>query len=177
MPAGIWSISTVLTGTGIALSGPTPGSRASAAPYSPVRLLLADGTPSPAPGADELFRRRRRDAGNAAVLPETSVQFGVLTFLGSAALLTIPLRPLLSRIPPPPGLALSFALFLVLRDVNKGFRPCRCPASVSAPELVCEHALRRAGLPRSQLRLLGLLSPAAVAVSLLDGVLSLPSAA
>ena len=38
-----------------------------------------------------------------------------------AALLTIPLRPLLSRIPPRPGLALSFALFLVLRDVNKGF--------------------------------------------------------
>lgn len=35
------------------------------------------------------------------VLPETPVQFGVLTFLGSAALLTIPLRPLLSRIPPP----------------------------------------------------------------------------
>lgn len=51
----------------------------------------------------------------------TLVQFGVLTFLGSAALLTIPLRPLLSRIPPRPGLALSFALFLVLRDVNKGF--------------------------------------------------------
>ncbi len=64
------------------------------------------------------------------VLPETPVQFGVLTFLGSAALLTIPLRPLLSRIPPRPGLAripprpglaLSFALFLVLWDVNKGF--------------------------------------------------------
>lgn len=55
------------------------------------------------------------------VLRETPVQFGVLTFLGSAALLTIPLRPLLSRIPPRPGLALSFALFLVLRDVNKGF--------------------------------------------------------
>ena len=54
------------------------------------------------------------------VLPEAPVQFGVLTFLGSAALLTIPLRPLLLRIPPRPGLALSFALFLVLRDVNEG---------------------------------------------------------
>ena len=51
----------------------------------------------------------------------TLVQFGVLTFLGSAALLTIPLRPLLSRIPPRLELALSFALFLVLWDVNKGF--------------------------------------------------------
>lgn len=46
------------------------------------------------------------------VLPETPVQFGVLTFLGSAALLTIPPRL---------GLALSFALFLVLWDVNEGF--------------------------------------------------------
>ena len=55
------------------------------------------------------------------VLPEEPVQFGVLTFLGSAALLTIPLRPLLLRIPPRPGLVLSFALFLVLRDVNQGF--------------------------------------------------------
>lgn len=55
------------------------------------------------------------------VLLETPVQFGVLTFLGSAALLTIPLRPLLSRIPPRLELALSFALFLVLWDVNKGF--------------------------------------------------------
>ena len=46
---------------------------------------------------------------------------GLMSFFGGAALLTIPLRPLLSRIPPRPGLALSFALFLVLRDVNKGF--------------------------------------------------------
>ena len=112
------------------------------------------------------------------VLPETPVQFGVLTFLGSAALLTIPLRPLLSRIPPRPGLALSFALFLVLRDVNKGFLGLAgVPASVSAPELVCKHALRRTGLPRPQLRLLGLLPPAALAVSLLGRVLSLPPAA
>lgn len=69
------------------------------------------------------------------VLPETPVQFGVLTFLGSAALLTIPLRPLLSRIPPRPGLALSFALFLVLRDVTRAFsalpvsRFCICPGT------------------------------------------------
>ena len=55
------------------------------------------------------------------VMPEEPVRFGVLTFLGTAALLTVPLRPLLSRIPPRLGLAVSFGLFLVLRDVNDGF--------------------------------------------------------
>lgn len=143
----------------------------------PTSLRLRSGTPDTLRGLMSFFGDAAVSLATLLVLPETPVQFGVLTFLGSAALLTIPLRPLLSRIPPRPGLALSFALFLVLRDVNKGFRPCRCPASVSAPELVCEHALRRTGLPRPQLRLLGLLSPAAVAVSLLGRVLSLPPAA
>ena len=46
---------------------------------------------------------------------------GLMSFLGGAALLTVPLRPLLSRIPPRLGLAVSFGLFLVLRDVNDGF--------------------------------------------------------
>lgn len=55
------------------------------------------------------------------VMPEEPVRFGVLTFLGTAALLTVPLRPLLSRVPPRLGLAVSFGLFLVLRDVNDGF--------------------------------------------------------
>ena len=43
--------------------------------YSPVRLLLADGPPSPPPGADELLRRGRgvagdpgRDAGGAGAV-------------------------------------------------------------------------------------------------------------
>ena len=143
----------------------------------PTSLRLRSGTPDTLRGLMSFFGGAAVSLATLLVLPETPVQFGVLTFLDSAALLTIPLQPLLARIPPRPGLALSFALFLVLRDVNKGFRPCRRPASVSAPELVCEHALRRTGLPRPQLRLLGLLSPAAVAVSFLDGVLSLPSAA
>ena len=49
------------------------------------------------------------------------LRFGVLTFLGAAALLTVPLRSLLDRIPPRLGLALSFLLFLVVRDMNSGF--------------------------------------------------------
>lgn len=56
-----------------------------------------------------------------AVMPSEPVRFGVLTFLGTAALLTIPLRPCLDRLPPRLGLGLSFALFLLTRDVNRGF--------------------------------------------------------
>lgn len=55
------------------------------------------------------------------VMPEEPVRFGVLTFLGTAALLTVPLRPLLARIPPRLGLILSFSLFLLARDVNHGY--------------------------------------------------------
>lgn len=55
------------------------------------------------------------------VMPSEPVRFGVLTFLGSAALLTVPLRRLLDRLPPRLGLGLSFALFLLTRDVNRGF--------------------------------------------------------
>lgn len=68
------------------------------------------------------------------VMPSEPVRFGVLTFLGTAALLTVPLRRLLDRLPPRPGLGLSFALFLLTRDVNRGFlgfadvAVCRLPA-------------------------------------------------
>lgn len=55
-----------------------------------------------------------------AVMPEEPVRFGVLTFLGTAALLTISLRRFLERIPPRLGLAASFGLFLLLKDVNSG---------------------------------------------------------
>ena len=54
-------------------------------------------------------------------MPEDRVVFGVLTFLGAAALLTVPLRSLLDRTPPRLGLAVSFLLFLLVRDVNSGF--------------------------------------------------------
>lgn len=55
------------------------------------------------------------------VLPSEPVRFGILTFMGVAALVTIPLRRLLDRLPPRLGLALSFGLFLLLRDINSGY--------------------------------------------------------
>ena len=60
-------------------------------------------------------------AVTAVVLPENPVFCGVLTFMGMATLLTVPLKPLFRRIPPQAGLALSMALFMLLRDVNDGF--------------------------------------------------------
>lgn len=55
------------------------------------------------------------------MMPENLIFCGVLTLLGSAALLTIPLDPLLRRVPARAGLAGSFFLFLLTREVNSGF--------------------------------------------------------
>lgn len=55
------------------------------------------------------------------VMPEDGIFFGVLSLLGTAALVTIPLDPLLRRVPARAGLAGSFLLFLLLRDVNSGY--------------------------------------------------------
>lgn len=53
-------------------------------------------------------------------MPDQPILFGVLTFLGSAALLTVPLDRFLRRVPAGAGLAGSFALFGLLRWVNRG---------------------------------------------------------
>lgn len=82
----------------------------------PTSLRLRSGTPDTLRGLMSFFGDAAMSLATLLVLPETPVQFGVLTFLGSAALLTIPLRPVLDWWFP----ELS-ALFLVLRDVNKGF--------------------------------------------------------
>ena len=54
-------------------------------------------------------------------MPSLPVLWGVLSLLGSAALLTSPLDKLFLKIPARAGLAASFCLFLLLRDVNAGF--------------------------------------------------------
>lgn len=64
------------------------------------------------------------------------VYCGVLTLLGASALLLISLAPALERLPARAGLAGSFGLFLLLRDVNAGFlgfeglRPAALPAGL-----------------------------------------------
>ena len=72
-------------------------------------------------GAISFFGGAAVSLATALVMPEEPVRFGVLTFLGAAALLTVPLRSLLDRTPPRLGLAVSFLLFLLVRDVNSDF--------------------------------------------------------
>lgn len=54
-------------------------------------------------------------------MPEDRVVFGVLTFLGSAMLLTGVLEPLLKKIPPAAGFAISAVLFALTRNVSAGY--------------------------------------------------------
>lgn len=55
-----------------------------------------------------------------AVMPASRIFFGVLSLLGSAMLLTIPLHRLFQKIPAALGAAGSFALFLCFRGVSGG---------------------------------------------------------
>ena len=65
---------------------------------------------------------------------ENRVVFGVLTFLGCAMLLLIPLDRLLGRVPPGVGFLASTALFALLRNLGAGYlgfgpwRLCTVPA-------------------------------------------------
>lgn len=54
-------------------------------------------------------------------MPSNLVYCGVLTLLGASSMLLVPLAPALERLPARLGLAGSFGLFLLFRDVNAGF--------------------------------------------------------
>ena len=54
-------------------------------------------------------------------LPEGRILFGVLTFLGSAALLLILPEPILKKVHPVLGLVLSFSVFLALRGISSHY--------------------------------------------------------
>lgn len=53
-------------------------------------------------------------------MPQERIIFGVLTFLGTAMFLMIPLDKILSKCKPAIGFVISFLLFLVVRNVNEG---------------------------------------------------------
>lgn len=54
-------------------------------------------------------------------VPEAIIIFGILTFMGSAMLITGAIRPIFQKIPSLVGLALSFMLFAVTYYVNSGY--------------------------------------------------------
>ena len=70
------------------------------------------------------------------VMPESRIVFGVLTCIGSCMLLLIPVEKLLKKLPAGTGLAISFGLFVVLRNVSagslgfEGFVLCPLPNSL-----------------------------------------------
>lgn len=53
-------------------------------------------------------------------MPQERIIFGVLTFLGTAMFLMIPLDKILSKCKPAIGFVVSFLLFLAVRNVNEG---------------------------------------------------------
>ena len=53
-------------------------------------------------------------------MPQERIIFGVLTFLGTAMFLMIPLDKILSKFKPAIGFVVSFLLFLAVRNVNEG---------------------------------------------------------
>ncbi len=55
------------------------------------------------------------------VVPEETVRFGILNFMGCAILLTMALEKGLRKVPVVPGLAVCFALFLLLKNVDGGY--------------------------------------------------------
>lgn len=104
-------------------------------------------------------------------MPEDRVVFGVLTFLGSAMLLTGVLEPLLKKVMPAVGLAVSAVLFAVCYPVGSGWvGPWRLEADAAA-EPVCQLLYCIFWLLPGLVLLRRLLWPAAVAVFVLGGVL------
>ena len=104
-------------------------------------------------------------------MPEDRVVFGVLTFLGSAMLLTGVLEPLLKKLPPAAGLAVSAVLFALTYHLDErwlGFGGLR----LALPDAWYANYFT-AFFRLSALRFLfhRLLWPAAVAVFVLGGVL------
>ncbi len=55
------------------------------------------------------------------VMPEVQIIFGVLTFIGSAIIITALLNKLLVKIPPVVGMVFSLALFFFIRNINSGY--------------------------------------------------------
>ena len=55
------------------------------------------------------------------VMPHNRVVFGVLTLIGSCMLFMIPLRKLLDKVKPEIGLIVSLILYILCRNVNRGY--------------------------------------------------------
>ena len=81
-------------------------------------------------------------------MPENRVVFGVLTLIGSSMLLMIPLEKLRKHLLPEIGLAISFVLFLLFRNINQGYLGFEDLKIVALPEdWYCNLVTTYAGMP------------------------------
>ena len=87
--------------------------------HSAVRLLCALWAAYAAARCYRVCRRSAGNGGDAGVHAGRQDHFGVLTFLGSAMLLTGVLEPLLKKIPPAAGLAVSAVLFALTYHLDE----------------------------------------------------------
>lgn len=55
------------------------------------------------------------------VVPDMTIVFGILSFMGTAALLMIPLKKYVNKLPAVPFAVISFVLFLVTFEVSYGY--------------------------------------------------------
>lgn len=72
------------------------------------------------------------------VMPESKILFGILTFLGTAMLLLIPIQKFLEKITPLIGAAGSMLLFLLFRNINDGWLGFEKWNLVKLPEALYE---------------------------------------
>lgn len=68
------------------------------------------------------------------VMPEERIVFGVLTFLGSAMFLMIPLDKIFSKGKPWVGFFVSFLLFLLFKNINEGYLGLEKMKLIELPE-------------------------------------------
>lgn len=104
-------------------------------------------------------------------MPENRVIFGVLTFLGTAMLLTGVLEPLLKKVMPAVGLAVSAVLFAVCYPVGLGWVGLGGWKLMLPQSLYANYFTAFFGFYPDWFLLRRLLWPAAVAVFVLGGVL------
>ncbi|MDL2253342.1 DUF1624 domain-containing protein [Ruminococcaceae bacterium OttesenSCG-928-I18] len=72
----------------------------------------------------------------AVGMPSQAIWFGILHFMGAAMLLSLPLRPLLKKVPVWGGAAACFALFLFTKGVPYGFLGIADHPLLTLPEVL-----------------------------------------
>lgn len=89
------------------------------------------------------------------VMPSEAIWFGVLSFIGCSVLLLIPLDRPLKRLNPWLGLAFSFLLFILLRDLAAGYIAfpglfrLELPSAIYGPKLLTPLGLPHPGFRSS----------------------------